>query len=104
MWTVEDAEKALHTTLLAEREICNLGGQIRLGATFGSLVILGERPIGLWSALDDRFVFRDLSSYEPALEVRSIQEALDVTVALLTLCQQGWAERFGTKIRSSAAA
>jgi hypothetical protein len=100
----EDAEKALHDRLANLVEIRNLGGSVSRGMPYGTLVVLGERPIGLWSVLDHKFAFRDLASYEPALEVSSIEEAVDVTIALLTLCQNGWAERFGPIAAASLAA
>jgi hypothetical protein len=91
----EDAEKALHVRLAGRADIRNLGGHITRGTSYGTLVILGERPIGLWSMVDGKFAFRDLASYEPCIEVATAEEAVDVTVALLTLCRNGWAERFG---------
>jgi hypothetical protein len=100
----EDAEKALHARLASLVEVRNLGGSIARGTSYGTLVVLGERPIGLWSVLGDKFAFRDLASYKPALEVNSIEEAVDVTIALLTLCQNGWAERFGPIAAASLAA
>jgi hypothetical protein len=91
----EDAEKALHDRLAAQSAIYDLGGSIAHGTPYGTLVVLGERPIGLWSLLDGKFAFRDLASYQPAIEVDTAEEAVDVTIALLTLCRNGWAERFG---------
>jgi hypothetical protein len=100
----ESAEKALHARLAGSTEICNLGASIKRGCEFGSVVLLGDRPIGLWSVIEQRFALRDFASYEPSLDVGSIEEAIDVTVALLTLCQSGWAERFGPIGAASRAA
>jgi hypothetical protein len=95
MITQQKSEKSLHQLLAARREIAALGGRVALGAHYGTLVILGDRPLGLWSILDDTYVFRELSNYEPAITVASATAAVDVTIALLSLCRQGWAERFG---------
>jgi hypothetical protein len=100
----EDAEKALHDRLAISVEFRNLSGSVVRGTPYGMLIVLGERPIGLWSMLGAKFAFRDLASYEPALEVGSVEEAVDVTIALLTLCQNGWAERFGPIAAASLAA
>jgi hypothetical protein len=100
----EDAEKALHARLAGLAEIRTLGGHIKRGRDYGTLVVLGERPIGLWSVIGNRFAFRDLASYEPAFDVGTIDEAIDATVALLTLCQSGWAERFGPIAAATRAA
>jgi hypothetical protein len=100
----EDAEKALHLLLSRQPEIHRLGGVISRGSCYGTLLTLGERPIGLWSVMEGKFAFRELSSYEPCIEVMSADEAVDVTIALLTLCQKGWAERFGPIADRRAAA
>jgi hypothetical protein len=104
MTDLEDAEKALHDSLEQSVELLNLGGSVAKGATFGTLVLLGERPIGLWSHRHGMYEFRELASYDPALEVATVAEAIDVTIALLTLCQSGWAERFGPIAKATRAA
>jgi hypothetical protein len=104
MVTQQKSEKSLHQLLAARREITDLGGRVAPGAHYGTLVILGDRPLGLWSILDDQYVFRELCNYEPAITVACAAEAVDVTIALLTLCRQGWAERFGPINIAQAAA
>ncbi len=104
MITQQNSEKSLHQLLAARREIAELGGRVAPGARYGTLVILGERPLGLWSILDDQYVFRELANYQPAITVSSAVEAVEVTIALMVLCRQGWAERFGPIKTDQAAA
>ncbi len=100
----EDAEQALHVLLKMQPEIRKLGGTLARGSCYGTVLSLGDRPIGLWSVVDGKFAFRELSCYQPRIEVMSADEAVDVSIALLTLCQKGWAERFGPISNSRDAA
>jgi hypothetical protein len=104
MSSQQNTEKALYRQLLTQPEVAELGGRITRGATFGLLLSLGERPLGLWSVLEGQYAFRELANYEPVISVGSAEEALAVTLTLLDLCRQGWAERFGPLPLVAAAA
>ncbi len=99
-----NTEKALYRLLSTHPEVAELGGHIEHGAAFGMLLSRGERPLGLWSVLDGQYTFRELANYEPVISVGSTAQALAVTLTLLDLCRQGWAERFGPLPHAVAAA
>jgi hypothetical protein len=68
------AEAALLIALSARLGIP--GVRSEFGHTFGVLVLLDEKPIGLWGKYDDRYRFRTLANWEPLRIVETIDQAL----------------------------
>jgi hypothetical protein len=101
---MDQHEKQLYALFMQCREISRGGGMITEGEQYGVLILLGQRPVGLWSAVNGRFLLRALANYEPLLSTSTMEEACDVTCAMLSLCRNGWAEGFDAPTMLASAA
>lgn len=92
MSTADDLR--LYHYLSKSLDVTSLSGAVVLEHPYGVLLCLGNRPLGLWSQRGDRYVFRQLSSYEPSLALHDLDGVREQTVDLLQRCRNGWAEQF----------
>ena len=87
-------EQDVFQFLASSGPIAELGGTVVPQFPYGVLLCLGARPLGLWSARRDSFVFRELANYEPNREAADIMDVQAQSLALLNRCRNGWAEQF----------
>ena len=94
----------LFSRLATCRQIAELGGGVALGPRCSIVLSLGARPLAIWGLWQGNFVLRGLSNYEPLHSTPGLDEAHQLSVGLLQLCQHGWAEGLGWQAETKRAA
>ena len=76
------SEIDLYLKMNANERLAAGGLTCSLRKNYGVLVAIQGKPIGVWGYPDDRLCFRRLNTWETLVEVNSVEEALEASIAM----------------------